>query len=211
MIDTEIIFNNPVKRMPPQRQLHNIQHIAIGFTGKEYSFRLARIGFDVLRENFKVYPRDLPPFQGDMEKLQYWIDSIWEALYSPCWMRWVIKEDFVNHPNPKKKGRIPTREYQLLHGHHRIRMFDAMDANHMWVYMCTGHHHGSDLPQDIRILRKLNAKDPKRGTRMTNCVKCGNQVGVSSRKRNDFNIKRWYKCDKCGYYDDTYQPYPERI
>ena len=210
-VDLDIVFANPVERMPPQRGFHNIQVEDVGFWEGGYTFRLARIGMDVLRENFSAYRRDLPPFQGRMDLLEYWIESIGEALFNPIWMRWVRDVDFLEHPNPKKRGRIPNIKYQLLHGHHRIRMLDALDPNHIWVYMVTGHHHGRDRSSELRRVLKLNDRVPLRGTRTAICSQCGTQCRVSSRKFNEFNIKRWYTCKACGHFDDTYQPYPERL
>lgn len=211
IIELEIDYGNPVKEMPVQRPLLNIQYEGIGFTGKIFTFKLAKMEMGSIRENFSKYRRDLPPFMGRMDLLQYWVESIWDALYNPVWMRWVRHEDFLEHPNPKKRGRVPNIEYQLLHGHHRIRIFNALNANHIWVYMCTGHHHGSDLPDWAKETRRMNTRAPVRGTRGTTCTNCGIGVSVSSKKYNDFNIKRWYRCKKCGHYDDTYQPYPERL
>ena len=210
MVDLDIVFSNPVRNMPPQRQFYNIQHEGESFW-KGYTFKFARVPMKVIRENFAKYRRDLPVFQGNMELLEYWIESIWEALYNPIWLRWVKPEDFLDHPNEKKRRPPPDLDYQLLHGHHRIRMLDALDANHIWVYMCTGHHHGSDRPQRLRELLKLNDRSPRRGTRAAICTNCGSSCAVSSKKFNEFNIKRWYTCKYCGHFDDTYQPYPERI
>lgn len=210
LVDLDIEFGNPVERMPPQRQLHNVQYEGMGFSGRTFSFRLARIGMDVVRENFKKYPRDLPPFQGRMDYLQYWVVSMWEAMFNPMWFRWVRPEDFIHHPQERKRGRIPNLDYQLLHGHHRIRLLDALDASHLWVYMCTGHHHGPDLPAEYKRLRALADRPPLRGTRTAMCEECGQPSPVSSRKFNEFNIKRWYTC-KCGHIGEGYQPYPERL
>jgi DNA-directed RNA polymerase subunit RPC12/RpoP len=211
-VPLDITFHNPVERMPPQRELYNIQHRGFSKnTGRPYTYRLARLDMEDVRENFAKYKRDLPAFQGNMELVQYWVDSMWGAMYNPVMMRYVMPEDFLDHPRERKRKPPPDIWYQLLHGHHRLRLLDALDANHIWVYMATGHHHGHDLPADVRTLRKLDARIPKRGTRNTTCEKCGTEAPVSSKKHNDFNIDRWYTCPRCNYKNLNYQPYPERI
>ena len=137
---------------------------------------------------------------------------MWEAMYNPLTLRRVVPKDFLEHPNPKKrKTKVPILTYQLLAGHHRLRLHDALDADYLWVMMVTGHHRGSNLPDEFRRYRKMNSRIPRRGTRTAICSECGTVNGVSSRKINEFNIPRRYTCSECGHHDDEYQPYPERI
>ena len=182
MIDT--ICSNPyIKEVPPKRELHSVT-----YRNNDLWFGLTKMPMDVIRKNCK---RDLPELQGNHDNMNLWISNIWEALWNPCWI--LLK---------------PNGRYGIMHGHHRMRLFDAMDADNVWCYVMNQKVGIKELPRNVVVKLRENDRVPCMGSRVGKCPRCKADVRFRKKTFNKlFDVRM--SCPACGA-DDLY-PYPERL
>ena len=171
-------------RLPSQREIHEIDYR----TGNYY-FKTELIDMNIIRENCK---RDLPTLEGNWDNSQFWLDNLWEALYNPIWI--LRKEE-------SKIG--------ILKGHHRMRMFDALDADKVLCYVTDRKDLSiKKLPREVVRIIKLNRKNPNLGNCAGICPKCKQLAKFKKITRHKlFDVIMI--CTKCGS-DDIYT-YPGRL
>ena len=161
-------FNNShIKRFPEPRDYYYVYH-----KGKNFTFELCKVSMEQVRKECR-----LVKVLGDWDNMQVWIDNFWEALYNPVWLLQRVK-------------------LGVLHGHHRTRLLDAMDANHIWCYVVDKKITSKVLPRRVRGLMRRNNRNPKYGNRSGVCVKCGKKTRFKKRTFNKVADVRMY-CLKC--------------
>ncbi len=191
MIDPDYNFRNPyIDKTPPTRLLHPVEHRGVTSKGIPYHLKLTSVKTSVLRKHFHS-PLDVPKLLGDWDLMNYWVSNMWEALYNPIWL-WVK----------------PSGGRGVIHGHHRFRLLNKMDAETMWFYALDAEHHkigDLQIPVQVKQLLKENDRAPIRGTIRGTCNICGKSQRWVKKTLNRVNDVRMY-CRLCG----SENPYPWR-
>ena len=189
MITPDFKFRNPhIKEIPPHRDYHSIEHIGKTSRGIEYHLKLDSVEIENLRSWF-TSPLDVPKLFGDWELMNHWIHNMWEALYNPLWM-WVK----------------PNGTLGIIHGHHRFRLLNAMDAEKVWFYGVKAEHYKIGkwlIPVEKVRFMKENDRAPRRGTIFGTCGTCGQETKWIRKTFDRVSDVRLY-CRKC----DAENPYP---
>jgi len=143
---------------------------------------------------------------GNWKLMNYWIESLWEALYNPI-------TQLLFPPEEAKKRH---RKWAVIAGQHRLRLLDAMGINELWFYEADYPGFGQfdwriterDLSEKTQEIYRSNHRAPRRGTMSGTCRHCGENT---SWKKETYH-KLWdvrMKCKKCGRYNSY--PYPGRL
>lgn len=191
MIKTNYNFRNQhIEKTPPTRPLHLVDHHGVTSKDISYHLYLDSVKTSVLRKQFHN-PLDMPRLLGDWVLMNEWIINMWEALYNPIWL-WVK----------------PDKTYGVIHGHHRFRLLNKMDAETIWFYALDSEHHkigDLKLPSLIKQAMKSNDRAPIQGTVSGPCHTCGKHQRWIKKTYNRVNDVRMY-CRRCG----TENQYPWR-
>lgn len=181
-IDSHIRFGVTDIELPPTRGYYNVN-----CTGGDTYFRLECFSMDFIREEFRSRASyELPPVQGNWDNVQLWVDNLWEAMYNPLWMR------------KYEDGSIGKRwDYGVFDGHHRMRLFDALDANCIWGYVQNIKHFVR--PSWVKNILISNKRSPRRGTFSGPCPKCREDVRYKAYPQENHRlIGGILKCSRCG-------------
>ena len=171
--DPEIEFyNEHIQRLPPRRDYGYVFYEGTKHEGDCFNVDLVKIKFEDLRWNFKHRQIDLPSRSGDHELMQHWIDNMWEALYNPIWMLAL------------REGDKHKRKWAVISGQHRLRLMDAMNPNHIWVYLSEYPSYGrfkwritrGDVSKEVHEIMGQNDRAPKKGTVKGICEHCGKET-----------------------------------
>lgn len=191
MIETNYNFRNPhIDKTPPNRSLHPVDHIGVTSKDIPYHLKLESIKISELRKHLR-HPLDVPKLLGDWDLMNEWIANMWEALYNPIWL-WVK----------------PDSGLGVIHGHHRFRLLNKMDAETVWYYGFTASHRKIgklNIPAENAALIQQNERAPIHGTIEGVCETCGKFQRWVKKTFNRINDVRMY-CRLCG----TENPYPWR-
>ena len=173
---------------PPQRDYHYIEHVGVTSRDIKYVLKLDSVEIEALRDCL-TSPLDVPELLGDWVLMNHWIQNMWEALYNPLWL-------WYN----------PNGDLGIIHGHHRFRLLNAMDAERVWFYGLEAEHYKIGhllVPLEIKQLMNENDRAPRRGTVSGVCEACGKKTGWAKKTFNRVSDVRMY-CKVCG----AENPYP---
>lgn len=191
VVEPDYNFKNPhIEKIPPTRMLHPLEHTGVTTKDIEYTLKLESIKTSVLRKHL-TKPLDAPKLLGDWELMNEWIGNMWEALYNPIWL-W-------------KK---PDNGFGVIHGHHRFRLLNKMDAERIWYYGLTAKHYKIgklQIPVEKKQLMNQNERAPIKGTVSGTCESCGQHQRWIRKTFNRVNDVRMY-CRIC----EEENPYPWR-
>jgi hypothetical protein len=167
--------------LPPPRDYYFIQNIE-----GEKSYVLQLFTMDEIREEFSNRTSyEMPPVQGNWDNVKVWVENMWEAMYNPLWFRW--------YDPPNKRG----WSHGVFDGHHRMRLFDALDANVVWAYVQNVRHFPQ--PSWVRELKRLNARPPRKGTHEGDCPTCNRRVSYKVYNQPNHRLMGGIlKCSRCG-------------
>ena len=188
-----IVFSMMDLELPSPRDYHYFEY----YQGDSY-IRLEKLSMDVMRKEFtsrKNY--EMPPVLGNKKLLELWVENMCEAMYNPLWMR-----RFEDHKKGYKLG--------IFDGHHRLRLFDALGANYIWGFIQNVRH--METPTPIMNIRKLNMKEPNKGTKIGVCTHCGQKTRWTFKRESGHDHRLLgakmicLKCDKENPY-----PWPGRL
>lgn len=183
------VFNNPhIEEVPPQRDFYFIEHRGETSKGIEYHLKLDSVETTELRKHLTKH-LDVPPLLGNWDLMNHWITNMGEALYNPLWL-WI-----------KSDGALG-----IIHGHHRFRLLNKMDAERVWFYGLRAKHYKIGkllIPPKIRGLMDENERAPRRGTVSGICESCGKRTGWTKKTIDRVSDVRMY-CKICG----AENPYP---
>lgn len=184
--------NKYIKEAPFPRD-----YFYVGWEGtvgdKTFKIEFKKITMDEFHELYRHRERDLPRIQGNWETMNIWIKNIWDALYNPVTLMPVNAR----------------RRLGIVHGHHRLRLLDAMDVNHFWYYEVSAKVGRRKLPREITDIMQMNDEPPRRGTVSGSCIHCGENTRwkkVTSKSKLT-GVKMF--CMKCG--EENPYPYPGRL
>jgi hypothetical protein len=155
LITPNIKFGVKNIELPPQRDYINVD------CGKGNTYyRLQRFTMDFMREEFSNRSHyEMPPVQGNWDNVRTWVKNMWEAMYNPLWMR--------KYEEPHKR----KWKYGVFDGHHRLRLFDALQADSIWAYVQNVKHF--EKPNWVKNITAKNVRAPRKGTFSGACPNCG--------------------------------------
>jgi len=191
-------------RLPPERDYYYVYYEGTKRGGKPFNVELVKLNFEDVQWSFRKRAIDLPPKKGNYELMQHWIDNMWEALYNPIWLLKL------------RPGDKHLRTWAVVSGQHRLRLMDAMEPNHIWVYVSEYGYERfdwritrQDVSKKIRSIMELNDRPPRKGTMSGRCESCGEltawkKVTVGSK----LDGVHMY-CKKCG--EENPYPWPGRL
>ena len=205
-ITPELNFSNPrIEKLPPMRTYKYLYYEGEKF-GKPFTYELKSVPFEEVRDNYKNRYIDMPPVVGHWKLMNYWINSLWEALYNPITQLLFPPEEIEKR----------HRKWAVIAGQHRLRLLDAMEVDTLWFYEADYPGFGQfdwritekDLSGEIQEIYRYNHRPPERGTMSGTCRHCGK---YTSWKKETYH-KLWdvrMRCKKCGRYNPY--PYPGRL
>ena len=181
LVSHGIEFGVTTIELPSPRDYHDVNCIQ----GDSY-FRLQRFSMEHIREEFSDRAHyELPPVQGNWDNVKLWVNNMWEAMYNPLWIR------------KYEPGSGRSWNYGVFDGHHRLRLFDALDANCIWGYVQNIKHFVR--PTWVKDVMKANLKDPRRGTYLGPCPECKINVKYKAYPQDNHRlIGGILKCSICG-------------
>ena len=172
------VFNNPrIKEIPPQRDYYLVEHRGVTSRGVEYHLKLDSVEIGELRK-YLSSRLDVPPLLGNWDLMNCWIANMWEALYNPLWL-WIK----------------PAGGFGIIHGHHRFRLLNKMDAEKVWFYGLEAEHYKIGkllVPPETRQLMRENDRVPRRGTVSGVCESCGKRTGWAKKTVDRVSDVRMY-------------------
>lgn len=207
LVTPRITFSNPnVEKIPEVRGYYYFNYEGEKRSGGWFRWELVCVPFEEIRESYKSRFIDMPPIHGNWKLMNYWVDSMWEALLNP-----IIQLRFRDDVARQRR-----RRWAVIGGQHRLRLLDAMGVNELWFYEVDYPTFGegdwrvgyNDLDGDARKWFNLNHRDPRRGTMSGICRHCGE----STNWKKETHHKLWdvrMRCAKCGRYNPY--PYPGRL
>jgi hypothetical protein len=170
MIKSGIEFSVEGIEYPPLRDYHPVNYVS----GDHY-YRLECFTMEHMREEYSNRTAyELPPLQGDLDNVKRWVKNMWDAIYNPIWV--------LRYEPPNKRG----WNEGVFDGHHRLRLFDALNANCIWAYVQNISH--LDRPQWVKDIQIKNNKAPIQGVFGGACHHC-DKTRVKYRIRHKPNHK----------------------
>ena len=193
-ITPNFVFRNPrIEQIPPQRDYNYVEHTGVTSKDIEYHLCLDSIEIEKPRSWF-TSPLDVPKLLGNWDLMNHWIHNMWEALYNPLWM-WLK----------------PNNTIGIIHGHHRFRLLNAMDAEKIWFYGVKAVHYKIGnwlIPTEKVQLMRENDRPPRKGTVFGVCESCGQSTKWRKKTFDRVSDVRLY-CQECGV-ENPY-PWPGRL
>ncbi len=168
-----------IKRIPKPRRIHTTRCSYVK-KGVRHTIFHRKIPMKEIRQRLT---RPLPPIKRD--KLQVWVDNIWEALYNPVWLI-------------RRGKRLDVKD-----GWHRLRILNALKIEYVLCVLCTPGVKTVDIPACFKVVNKKNLHPPRYGRVLGVCSGCGKRVRY---KRLVKGGRLRIYCPECGV--EVPYPYP---
>ncbi len=204
------IRSTDIKLPFPPRKMYPVHIAGVNrdprseYFNTRWSIDLIAVPMESVRLLFKFKSPRTPESRRN---LQVWVNNLGEALYNPLW--WRIFPGGKDYP-PRGGGRWPHRQHPYIdrvHGTHRIRALEALDANFVWVYFQVGAP--SRVPRSELYQMKRNERPPTVSTTTGNCENCGARIQWEGGR--DLTKSTKYVCKACGHHGERPPVYPEPV